>query len=138
MFKLYYANMQQHGIIKMKTSAVLIVLTATLALTACTGPGEIWEPKTYGIRNSKWSLMSGDQQYAAEQLFHENQRLAEQRKMDELKLKQNKAYSKKLHKNENAQKDRLNEEIKHLKQREKSISIKQENLSDSIITQEPQ
>lgn len=64
-------------------------LIFTVLLVGCTGPGEAFEPTTYGVRNSRWSQMTEAQQIAERQFYMQEQLLAEQRRANNLLAQQN-------------------------------------------------
>ncbi len=67
----------------------LTILILVLALTGCTGPGEVFESRTYGVRNSQWYLLNTSERYAAKQSYLQEQALEEQRHTNRLIRQQN-------------------------------------------------
>lgn len=100
-----------------------------ISVSGCMGPGEYWEPRTFGVRNSKWQQMTPENQYAIEVLYHEKQRLAEQIRLNDLKQKQANKVAKAIRKNAASQQDRLKDEHANLKQQIEDNALKQQNIS---------
>ena len=66
----------------MKIIKKIILAITVIMTTACTGPGEIFEPRVYGVRQSKWEIMSEAQKVEAMKAYTlEQQRLVEQEKI---------------------------------------------------------
>ncbi len=99
-------------------------------LVGCTGPGQYWEPKTYGVRNSNWERMSASEQDIVERTYNENLRVAEQMKLNNLKQKQVKQLAKAQRKAAAAQNKRLKQELTHLKQEQNHNAAKIDILVD--------
>jgi hypothetical protein len=101
----------------LKKIIIAFCAVASLALSGCcNGPGDYWEPKTYGVRNSNWQQMSAGEQDAVARTYNENLRVAEQMKLNALKQKQMKQLAKAQRKSAAAQSKRLKKELAHLKQ----------------------
>ena len=65
----------------MKKSFLVFMLAASAILTGCTGPGEAFEPRTYGVRNSIWNNLTHRQQMEAMEKFKlEQEIIAQQEK----------------------------------------------------------
>jgi hypothetical protein len=67
----------------MKIKAVSLLLATSILLTGCTGPGDVFEHRTYGVRDSVWTNMSDSERYATKHSYIlEQQRLQEQRRVN--------------------------------------------------------
>jgi len=69
--------------------SMLLPLAMSLVLVGCTGPGEMFESRTYGVRNSEWSMLNTSERYAAKQAYLQEQALAEQRRLNDILRAQN-------------------------------------------------
>lgn len=112
----------------MKKIVIAFCAISAIIISGCTGPGEYWEPKTYGIRNSNWQHMSAGEQDAVARAYNENLRVAEQMKLNALKQKQMKQLAKAQRKNAAAQSKRLKKEFAHLKQEQYQNVVKIDGL----------
>lgn len=116
----------------MKIQVTTLALASTLLLVGCTGPGEYFEPKTNGVRNSKWTQLSTADKDAVEISFHEQERLKEQLRLNNLMRKQSKKVAKAERNNQAKQKHRLNDENAHLKQEQEKNDFKLESITNPI------
>lgn len=113
----------------MRIKITIFALASTIILSGCcTGPGDYFEPKTNGVRNSQWKQMSAIDQDAIEVAFHEQQRLDEQLRLNKLISKQNKQVAKAERKMQAKQKERLNEERAHLKKEQENNTAKLQSI----------
>lgn len=94
---------------------ISLVLASTLVLTGCFGAGEIWEPKTCGVRNSEWYAMSESERYYARRTFEDHERIAQQEKID----RKNQAANEKLQKLKMKNARLENEKLKNQAERER-------------------
>lgn len=90
---------------KQKIFFALSLVGTSLLLAGCTGPGEAFEPTTYGVRNSIWENMSTAQRqearedyYIEEQLHIQREILAEQKRKNDLLEQQIRQEDKLAHK----------------------------------------
>jgi hypothetical protein len=108
----------------LKKIIIALSVLSAVAISGCAGPGEYWEPKTYGVRNSNWQQMSASEQDAVARTYNENLRVAEQMRLNALKQKQMKQLAKAQRKTAAAQAKRLKKELAHLKQEQDQNAAK--------------
>ncbi len=63
-----------------KIICLTILSTVLLTQTACTGAGEYFEPRQFGIRQSLWITLSPEQQQIAKEDYYREEALAIQRR----------------------------------------------------------
>lgn len=76
-----------------------LLITLCITLSACAGPGELFEPTTYGVRNSEWNQMSETQKLAERQFYMQEKLLDEQIRANNLLAEQNRELAKSNHEN---------------------------------------
>lgn len=95
---------------RIKTS--ILVVSSLLLLTGCTGPGEYWEPRTYGVRNSEWQQMSDSQRYYTEKSYRDAEHLKQQSKIEKkIQAEKHKVYKLEME-NARLEKAKIQAEIK--------------------------
>jgi hypothetical protein len=67
----------------MKKSVLFLTITM---LAGCVGPGQLFEPRTYGVRDSEWVQLNTAERYAAKQAYLQEQALAEQHRTNQIML----------------------------------------------------
>jgi len=116
----------------LKKIIIACCAVAAISISGCTGPGEYWEPKTYGVRDSHWQQMSAGEQDIVVRTYNENLRVAEQMKLNALKQKQTRQLAKAQRKNAAAQSKRLKKELSHLKQEQDQNTAKIDILANPL------
>ncbi|MBT4963550.1 MAG: hypothetical protein HON32_05165 [Francisellaceae bacterium] len=78
---------------KLKTIALIV----TLSLLASCGPGELFETRLYGVRESEWSTLSSTERSRAISQYNEQQKIyAEQQRIADAARKEQEAYQRTL------------------------------------------
>jgi len=116
----------------------ILLSAASLVLTSCIGPGELFESRTYGIRNSEWVSLSTAERYAARQTYLQEEALEEQRRMNNLLYQQHAQILRDHNNNHYAQSSHREASIdhRHLESaRQNQIATEQQSLHDNIHPQ---